>query len=225
MKNLILIAAPGAGKGTLANELKDKYNYTHISTGDLLREAAAKGDELGRQIHEMQTNGLLVTDEIVAGALKNRLMESDCEKGYILDGYPRTVKQAEMYDEILKELNKDLGLVIVLDIDKELLIERITGRRLCRGCDAIYNIYNTELTPKDEHTCDKCGGELYQRSDDNLSSLETRYSTYIEKTQPLIDYYNNKNSLYRVNSNFGSKETLRQVTELLEKLGDSVDKN
>lgn len=225
MKNLILIAAPGAGKGTLANDLKEKYNYTHISTGDLLREAAAKGDELGRQIHEMQTQGLLVTDEIVASALKNRLASDDCNNGYILDGYPRTVKQAEMYDEILKELNKDLGLVIVLDIDKQLLVERITGRRLCRGCDAIYNIYNPELTPKDEHTCDKCGGELYQRSDDNLESLETRYSTYIEKTQPLIDYYNNKNSLYKVNANFGSKETFRQVTELLEKLGDSVDKN
>lgn len=225
MKNLILIAAPGAGKGTLAKDLKEKYNYTHISTGDLLREAAAKGDELGKKIHEMQTKGLLVTDEIVANALKNRLMEDDCSNGYILDGYPRTVKQAEMYDEIVRELNKDLGLVIVLDIDKELLVERITGRRLCRGCDAIYNIYNPELKPKDEHTCDKCGGELYQRSDDNLESLETRYNTYLEKTQPLIDYYNNKKCLYRVNSNFGSKETFKQVTELLENLGDSVDKN
>ena len=182
-----------------------------------MREAAAKGDELGKQIHEMQTKGLLVTDEIVANALKNRLMEPDCQNGYILDGYPRTVKQAEMYDEIVKELNKDLGLVIVLDIDKELLIERITGRRLCRGCDAIYNIYNPELSPKDEHTCDKCGGELYQRSDDNLESLETRYSTYVEKTQPLIDYYNNKNCLYRVNSNFGSKETFKEVEKILKK--------
>lgn len=225
MKNLILIAAPGAGKGTLAKDLKEQYNYVHISTGDLLREAAAKGDEFGKQIHEMQTKGLLVTDEIVANALKNRLMEDDCNNGYILDGYPRTVKQAEIYDKIVSELNKDLGLVIVLDIDKELLIERITGRRLCRGCDAIYNIYNPELSPKDEHTCDKCGGELYQRSDDNLESLETRYSTYLEKTQPLIDYYNNKKCLYRVNSNTGSKETLRQVTELLEKIGDSVDKD
>ena len=217
MKNLILIAAPGAGKGTLAKDLKEKYGYTHISTGDLLREAAAKGDELGRQIHEMQTKGLLVTDEIVANALKNRLMEEDCNNGYILDGYPRTVKQAEMLDGIVSELNKDLGMVIVLDIDKELLIERITGRRLCRGCDAIYNIYSPELSPKDEHTCDKCGKELYQRSDDNLESLETRYNTYLEKTQPLIDYYNNKNCLYRVSSNNGSKETFKKVTELLEK--------
>ncbi|MBQ7136961.1 MAG: adenylate kinase [Bacilli bacterium] len=225
MKNLILIAAPGAGKGTLAKDLKEKYGYTHISTGDLLREAAAKGDELGNKIHETLTKGEFVSDDIVLAALKNRLMNDDCENGYILDGYPRTVKQAEMYDDIVKEINKDLGMVIVLDIDKELLIERITGRRLCRGCDAIYNIYNPELSPKDEHTCDKCGGELYQRSDDNLESLETRYNTYIEKTQPLIDYYNNKNCLYRVSSNEGSKVTLKRVIELLETQGDSVDKN
>ena len=128
-----------------------------------------------------------------------------------------------MYDQILKDLNKDLGIVIVLDIEKELLIERITGRRLCRGCDEIYNIYNPELSPKVENVCDKCGSELYQRSDDNLESLETRYNTYLEKTQPLIDYYNKKNCLYVVNSSSGSKETLRQVEELLTKLGDSID--
>ena len=223
MCNVLLISAPGAGKGTLAKDLKEKYHYTHISTGDLLREAAQKGDELGKQIHEMQTKGMLVSDEIVASALKNRLEQDDCQNGYILDGYPRTVKQAEMYDQILKDLNKDLGIVIVLDIEKELLIERITGRRLCRGCDAIYNIYNPELSPKVENVCDKCGSELYQRSDDNLESLETRYNTYLEKTQPLIDYYNKKNCLYVVNSSSGSKETLRQVEELLTKLGDSID--
>jgi len=217
MKNLILIAAPGAGKGTLSQALEGEYGYTHISTGDLLREAASKGDELGRQIHEMQTKGLLVTDEIVANALKNRLMEKDCENGYILDGYPRTVKQAEMYNKILDELNKDLGLVIVLDIDKELLIERITGRRLCRGCDAIYNIYFPDLTPKNENICDKCGSELYQRSDDNLESLETRYNTYLEKTQPLIDYYENMNCLYRVSSNNGSKAAFNEVAKILKK--------
>lgn len=217
MKNLILIAAPGAGKGSLAKELKEKYDYAHISTGDLLREAAAKGDELGNKIHETLTKGEFVSDDIVLSALKNKLMEPDCEKGYILDGFPRTVKQAEMYDVILKDLNKDLGVVIVLDIDKELLVERITGRRLCRDCGAIYNIFYSELSPKEENACDKCGGELYQRSDDNLESLETRYSTYIEKTQPLIDYYNNKNCLYRVDSNHGSEERFNQVAKILEK--------
>ena len=113
----------------------------------------------------------------------------------------------------------------MLDIEKEQLIKRITGRRLCHGCDAIYNIYNEEMAPKNDNICDKCGGELYQRSDDNLESLENRYNTYLEKTQPLIDYYSNKNNLYRVDSSRGKDDTLKQVEDILNKLGDSVDKN
>lgn len=217
MKNLILIAAPGAGKGTLAKGLKEEYHYAHISTGDLLREAASKGDELGNHISELLASGTLVTDDIVISALKNRLMDEDCSNGYILDGFPRTVKQAEMYDKILEELHKELGLVIVLDVEKELLIERITGRRICRDCGAIYNIYNPDLIPEKDDACDKCGGELYQRSDDNLESLETRYQTYLEKTQPLIDYYEQKDCLYRVNSNFGTNDTFNEVAKLLKK--------
>lgn len=225
MNNIILIAAPGAGKGTLSKDLRDKYNYVHISTGDLLREAASKGDELGNKIHEMQTKGMLVPDEIVLEALKNRLQKDDCSNGYILDGYPRTVKQAELYEEVLKQLNKDLGLVIVLDIEKEKLLKRITGRRLCQHCDAIYNIYNQEMAPKNANICDKCGSKLYQRTDDNLESFELRYNTYLEKTRPLIDYYKKKNCLYVVDSGLGQQETIQQVEKLLNKLGDSVDKN
>lgn len=223
MRNLILLAAPGAGKGTLAKELKEKYNYVHISTGDLLRERVLKDDELGREIANMQKEGLLVTDEIVYKLLEDRLMEDDCKKGYILDGFPRNVKQAEKYDEIIKKINGDLGIVIVLDIAKEELASRITGRRLCKECGAIYNINNPKLTPKVEGTCDKCGGDLYQRSDDNLESLETRYNTYVEKTQPLIDFYNAKGNLYTVDSNKGSEYTFEQVTELLKTLGDKLD--
>lgn len=223
MRNLILLAAPGAGKGTLAKELKEKYNYVHISTGDLLRERVLKDDELGREIANMQKEGLLVTDEIVYKLLEDRLMEDDCKKGYILDGFPRNVKQAEKYDEIVKKINGDLGIVIVLDIAKEELASRITGRRLCKKCGAIYNMNNPKLTPKVEGTCDKCGGELYQRSDDNLESLETRYNTYVEKTQPLIDFYSAKGNLYTVDSNKGSEHTFEQVTELLKTLGDKLD--
>ncbi len=223
MRNLILLAAPGAGKGTLAKELKEKYNYVHISTGDLLRERVLKDDELGREIANMQKEGLLVTDEIVYKLLEDRLMEDDCKKGYILDGFPRNVKQAEKYDEIVKKINGDLGIVIVLDIAKEELASRITGRRLCKECGAIYNMNNPKLTPKVEGTCDKCGGELYQRSDDNLESLETRYNTYVEKTQPLIDFYSAKGNLYTVDSNKGSEYTFEQVTELLKTLGDKLD--
>lgn len=223
MRNLILLAAPGAGKGTLAKELKEKYNYVHISTGDLLRERVLKDDELGREIANMQKEGLLVTDEIVYKLLEDRLMEDDCKKGYILDGFPRNVKQAEKYDEIVKKINGDLGIVIVLDIAKEELASRITGRRLCKECGAIYNMNNPKLTPKVEGTCDKCGGELYQRSDDNLESLETRYNTYVEKTQPLINFYSAKGNLYTVDSNKGSEYTFEQVTELLKTLGDKLD--
>lgn len=223
MRNLILLAAPGAGKGTLAKELKEKYNYVHISTGDLLRERVLKDDELGREIANMQKEGLLVTDEIVYKLLEDRLMEDNCKKGYILDGFPRNVKQAEKYDEIVKKINGDLGIVIVLDIAKEELASRITGRRLCKECGAIYNMNNPKLTPKVEGTCDKCGGELYQRSDDNLESLETRYNTYVEKTQPLIDFYSAKGNLYTVDSNKGSEYTFEQVTELLKTLGDKLD--
>ena len=223
MRNLILLAAPGAGKGTLAKELKEKYNYVHISTGDLLRERVLKDDELGHEIANMQKEGLLVTDEIVYKLLEDRLMEDDCKKGYILDGFPRNVKQAEKYDEIVKKIKGDLGIVIVLDIAKEELASRITGRRLCKECGAIYNMNNPKLTPKVEGTCDKCGGELYQRSDDNLESLETRYNTYVEKTQPLIDFYSAKGNLYTVDSNKGSEYTFEQVTELLKTLGDKLD--
>ena len=155
--------------------------------------------------------------------LEDRLMEDDCKKGYILDGFPRNVKQAEKYDEIVKKINGDLGIVIVLDIAKEELASRITGRRLCKECGAIYNMNNPKLTPKVEGTCDKCGGELYQRSDDNLESLETRYNTYVEKTQPLIDFYSAKGNLYTVDSNKGSEYTFEQVTELLKTLGDKLD--
>ena len=200
MKNIILIAPPAAGKGTMANMLKEKYHYAHISTGDLLRDAASRGDELGNKIHEMQVAGQLVTNEIVYELLQERLTKEDCQNGYILDGYPRSLEQAKEYDKILNRINKDLGLVIILDIDKETLEKRIVGRRMCKDCGFIYNIYSTDLKPKDYNVCDKCGGDLYQRSDDNIEAFEKRYQTYLEQTKPLIEYYSNTGKLYHVNS-------------------------
>lgn len=220
MKNIILIAAPGAGKGTLAKTLKEKYNYVHISTGDLLRSAAAKGDALGLEIKKMQEQGALVTDEIVYQVLRNRLQEDDCKKGIILDGFPRNVDQAVKYEEILADLGIDLGIVICLDIAKEQLIKRITGRRICSECGEIYNIFNPEMTPKSENVCDKCGASLYQRSDDNEEALKSRYASYLEKTQPLIDYYKNKNNLYVVDSGKDANYTLEQVEDILNKIGE-----
>jgi len=215
MKNLILIAAPGAGKGTLSKDLLEKYDYVHISTGDLLREQVAKGDELGKKIHEMQMSGGLVTSEIVYQALENKLNSPECANGYILDGFPRNLEQAKEYDKMLEKLQRDLGLVIVLDIPKEMLINRITGRYMCKDCGAIYNIYSEELKPSVEGKCDKCTGELYQRKDDNLESFETRYQTYLDSTTPLIDFYKEKGVLHVIDGSKGRLYTLEQVEKLL----------
>jgi adenylate kinase len=215
MKNLILIAAPGAGKGTLSKDLLKKYDYVHISTGDLLREQVAKGDELGLKIQEIFKTGGLVSDDIVYKALENKLSDPACDNGYILDGFPRNLKQAREYDNILKRSGRDIGLVLVLDIPKENLIERITGRFSCKDCGEIHNIYNEELKPKKEGICNKCGGELTQRADDNLESFEKRYQTYLESTEPLIDFYKEKGIVHVIDSSQGHEYTLEQAEELL----------
>lgn len=217
MKNLILIAAPGAGKGTLSKDLLSKYDYVHISTGDLLREQVAKGDELGKEIEKVQASGGLVSNEIVYKALENKLSDPACDNGYILDGFPRNLEQAKEYDEILKRSKRDLGIVLLLDIPKEELIERITGRFTCKDCGEIHNIYNEELKPIKEGICNKCGGELTQRSDDNLESFEKRYETYLNNTAPLIDFYKAKGVLYTIDSSKGHINTLMQAEELLNK--------
>ena len=215
MKNLILIAAPGAGKGTLSNDLLGKYDYVHISTGDLLREQVAKGDELGKKIQEMQVAGNLVTNEIVYEALERKLSDPACDNGYILDGFPRNLEQAREYDKILEKSGRDLGLVIVLDIPKEDLVKRITGRYSCKVCGEIHNIFSEELKPKEEGKCNKCGGELTQRKDDNVESFEKRYQTYLESTAPLIDYYKEKGVLHVIDSSKGHEYTLEQAEKLL----------
>ena len=198
MKNIILIAAPAAGKGTLSDLLVKKYDYLHISTGDLLREVSKETTELGQKIAKMLKNGELVTDEIVFELLENKLCQVD--KPYILDGFPRTLNQAYKYDELIQKLNKDLGIVVVLNCDYEILKKRIVGRYLCKDCGSIYNTLTGVNTPKQEGICDNCGGELYKRSDDNEESFKTRYETYLEKTKPLIDFYEKKGNLYYINS-------------------------
>lgn len=215
MKNLILIAAPGAGKGTLSNDLLEKYDYVHISTGDLLREQVAKGDELGQKIQEYQVAGKLVPSEIVYEALEKKLSDPACDNGYILDGFPRNLEQAKEYDNILEKSGRDLGVVISLEIPKEDLIKRITGRFTCKDCGEIHNIYSEDLKPVKEGVCNKCGGELTQRKDDNLESFEVRYQTYLESTAPLIDYYKEKGVLHVINSSKGHEYTLEQAEKLL----------
>ena len=222
MKNLILLAVQGAGKGTLAKSLKEKYGYEHISTGDLLRERSAVGDELGTKIKNLIDNGIFVSDDIIFEAIEYKISQPECANGYILDGFPRNIEQAEGYSKILKKLNKDLGVVLNLTIPESLLINRIIGRRMCRDCGAIYNIYSEQLKPLKEGVCNKCGGELYQRNDDNEEAMKTRVETYYKVTAPVIDYYKENGNLYEVDSS-DMNETLKSVEEILKKLGDKID--
>ena len=214
MKSIILIAAPAAGKGTEAVRLKEQYNMPHISTGDLLRAAVAKGDERGNIINELITNGKFVSDDIVLELLKEKILEPACENGYILDGFPRNIAQAEAYDKILEEIKRDIGLVIVLDIDKEIAKSRISGRYSCPKCGKVYNT-NTNLKPLNEGLCDICNIELTRRSDDNPDTYEERYNTYLAKTEPLISYSDKKGIVYHVDSGISSEETHKQVVKIL----------
>ncbi len=216
MKNIIFLAVQGAGKGTFAKKLKEKYNYAHISTGDILRERAAVADELGAKIKNMIDNGIFVPNDIIYEAIEYKITQPECEKGYILDGFPRNLEQAKGYDEILKKLGKELGVVINLTIPNELLKQRIIGRRICRDCGAIYNIYNDEFKPKVDGVCDKCGGKLYQREDDNEEAMNTRVKTYFEVTEPIIDYYKEQGVLRTVDSSSDAEAVFKEIEKILE---------
>ena len=215
MKSIILIAAPAAGKGTEAAILKEEYKIPHISTGDMLREKAQEDSDLGRDINYKINNGIFVSDELIINILKERIQKEDCANGYILDGFPRNVAQAEAYQTMLEELNKDIGVVVVLDIDKELAASRIAGRVSCPDCKEVYNTNSEEMKPKTEGVCDKCGSQLVKRADDNEETYMDRYNTYMEKTSPLIDYYEKQGIVYHVNSNNGREETHKQVVKIL----------
>ena len=204
MKSLIFIAPPAAGKGTQSEIISKKYNIPSISTGDLLRDARNQDNEIGRIIREKQDKGLLVDDEIVLNLLKNRLNESDCENGYILDGFPRNTSQAIAYEKILNELNKELGIVILLEAPKELLMKRIS----CPKCKAVYNSLFDHMKPVKEGICNNCGTSLVRRSDDNEETFNQRFQTYIDKTEPLINYYKEKGNLYKVDSTDKDRATI-----------------
>ena len=214
MKSIIFIAPPAAGKGTQAVMLSSKYNIPHISTGDILRNAQ-DDTERGKYISSEMAKGHFISDEIILELLTERLSQSDCENGYILDGFPRNIKQAEEYEEILNKLNKDLGIVIVLDIDKEIAKERIVGRISCPKCGSVFNDMIEESMPKEAGICDKCNSKLKKRDDDNAESFEVRFEGYLAKTEPLIEYYQNKNILYRVDSSLGKDITFSKIEDIL----------
>lgn len=217
MKNIIFLAPPAAGKGTLSEMLVEKYGYGHISTGDLLREEVKAGTELGKEAEVLMKEGKYVPDELIIKLIANRITKPDCENGYILDGFPRTKVQAEKYDELLKELGKDLGVVIFIDIDKQMAIERACSRITCPKCGRIYNKYSKEMKPKVEWICDDCGVELTQRADDNEETFIKRFDEYMEKTMPLYDFYKNKGVLETVKAHVSKYDTFDEAVKVLEK--------
>ena len=198
MKNIIFVAAPAAGKGTISAKVCTEYNIPHISTGDLLRNEIAASSKIGMEIKSAMARGEVVSDEVITKLLKKRLEAKDCKKGFILDGYPRNMSQAQTYDHILKELNYDEGLVVFLDIDRDLAMKRALSRVVCSKCGLSYNLINKEYAPLKEGICDNCGSSLKTRSDDNEESFINRFNTFMKETYPLLEYYEKKGNLLKI---------------------------
>lgn len=204
---------PGAGKGTQAEKIVEKYNIPHISTGDMFRAAIKDGTELGLQAKSFMDKGELVPDEVTIGIVRERLSKDDCNQGFLLDGFPRTVPQAEALEAILTDLEKKIDYVINIEVDSAILLERLTGRRICKDCGATYHlVFNP---PSQEGTCDKCGGELYQRADDNAETVGTRLQINIEQSKPLLDFYQEKGYLRNIDGQQEINKVFGDVEELL----------
>ncbi|MEG1837102.1 MAG: adenylate kinase [Synergistaceae bacterium] len=214
---IILVGAPGAGKGTQAESIKNKYPIAHISTGDILRANVKAGTELGKNAKSYMDAGKLVPDEVIIAMMESKLREPECNEGFLLDGFPRTTPQAEALTLLLEKLGISLDAVVELDVDDDIVVERLTTRRGCKACG---EIYNTRFKPtKVEGVCDKCGGEVIQRDDDQESVIRNRLSVFHNQTAPLIEYYREKGLLITVDATKG-KDT---VLKALEKgNGDSI---
>ena len=211
----VLLGPPGAGKGTQAVKLVKKYGVPQISTGDIFRKNIKEGTELGRKAQEYMNSGQLVPDELVVDLVKDRLMQEDCAAGYLHDGFPRTIFQAEQLDRFLEENGQKLDIVINFEVGHDTLIERLTGRRVCKKCGAGYHIKN--IPPKVDGICDKCGGELEQRKDDTVETAENRIAVYKESTAPLIAYYSETGVL----RNFDAEKDHTEVfEEIVKEIGE-----
>lgn len=210
---ILLMGPPGAGKGTQAEVLRDKYQIPHISTGDMFRSAVKQGTELGKEAKRYMDSGQLVPDEVTIGIVRESLSKPENHKGFILDGFPRTIEQAEALDKILQELDIKLNGVVDITVQDDILVYRITGRRICQSCGATYHIkFNP---PKVEGICDKCGGTLYQRDDDREETVKKRVDVYNKQTRPLIDYYSKQGVYVKID---GTQEINKVLSDIVNAL-------
>jgi adenylate kinase len=213
--NIILIGAPGAGKGTLAATLKDKMGLLHISTGDLLRAEMKGNTDIGQEAKKYIDNGELVPDELVTRLIEKKLSSEECRsKGSLLDGYPRTEQQAKDLDAIVEKLGDKINCVLYLEASLPVVTQRLTGRRVCKQCGRLYHI--TNMPPKQDNLCDDCQVELYQRSDDNEETIKNRMNVYHQKTAPIIDYYKSQNKLHQLDADRAPEEVHSEAIKIID---------
>jgi len=217
MMNIIFLGPPGAGKGTQAKLVAERFHIPHISTGDMLREAVTNGSELGKKVKNIMESGELVPDDLMVDIVKERIGRADCKKGFILDGFPRTIVQANALDEVLKGMNKEIEGTVYFKIEEEEVVKRISARRVCSKCGAVYNLVYSP--PKVNGICDKCGAPIYQRDDDKEETVRKRYSVYIEKTVNLLDFYKKQGKLFEVDASKDIEKVKSKVGEIMAKIG------
>ena len=211
--NIVLMGLPGAGKGTQADKIVEKYDIPHISTGDMFRAAIKGGTELGLEAKSFMDKGALVPDEVTIGIVRERLSAADCAEGFLLDGFPRTVPQAEALESLLADLGKRIEHVVNIQVEQDELVKRLTGRRICKVCGTAYHlVFNP---PQVEGVCDKDGGELYQRADDNPETVTNRLEVNIQQTQPLLDFYESKGVLENINGQQDIQKVFADIDALL----------
>ena len=210
---IIMLGAPGAGKGTQAKQIADKYSIPHISTGDIFRANIKNGTELGKKAKQYMDQGALVPDELTCDLVMDRIQQDDCKNGFVLDGFPRTIPQAEALDAALGKINEKMDYAIDVDVPDENIVNRMSGRRACLNCGATYHLIS--IPPKVEGICDRCGSEIVLREDDKPETVQKRLKVYHEQTQPLIDYYKNQGILKSVDGTQPMDEVFKAIVKIL----------